>query len=138
MRQWIVVAGLLLVSGCGGGGSAGTAATGPSAGRSAAIPSGTPSVVLNGVRPGQEKATKIDGRWRATTGGIKVALYLYRGAAAINTPRFCSGTIDATGLVKLACADKNPDRTAGRATLKGNTLTVTWQGGPTDTFTRAK
>jgi hypothetical protein len=142
MRLWSVAAGLSLAlpaAGCGGSGKAAapTAAASPSKFPSA-VPTGSPSVVLNGVRPGREKATRLDGKWAATTSGVKVALYLYRGAAAINKPRFCSGTIDAAGAVRLTCADKDTGRTVGKAVLKGTTLTVTWSSGPTDHFTRAK
>ncbi len=34
----------------------------------------------------------MDGTWTSAKGSEKVALYLYRGAAALNSPGLCTGT----------------------------------------------
>jgi hypothetical protein len=149
-RQVFAVATLAVVTaGCSGGGGSGGASSAappnvpggtPSAGASFAgkPPTGVPTAAINGVHPGTEKASGTDGTWVARTGGAKVALYLYRGAAALNAPRFCSGTIDSAKLLKLTCVDSNRDRTSGHAALGsgGKTLTVSWDGGIKDSFKR--
>lgn len=92
--------------------------------------------VLNGVRPGAEKKSSLDGNWTAGSGSRRVALFLYRGAAALNAPAFCTGTIDASGQIKLSCANGSRDRIAGHAVLRSGTLVVTWTGGPKDVLHR--
>ncbi|MFD0537962.1 hypothetical protein ACFQY7_33720 [Actinomadura luteofluorescens] len=88
--------------------------------------------VLNGVRPGAEKKSQLDGTWTAGSGSRRVALFLYRGAATLNAPGFCTGTVDAQGRIKLSCANGSRDRTDGRAALRSGKLVVTWTGGPKD------
>ncbi|WP_433474609.1 hypothetical protein ACQPZP_38690 [Spirillospora sp. CA-142024] len=92
--------------------------------------------VLNGVRPGAEKKSPLDGNWTAGSGKGRVALYLYRGAAALNSPGFCTGTVDASGGIKLSCANGSRDRVAGRAVLRSGKLVVSWTGGPKDVLHR--
>ncbi|MES9538885.1 hypothetical protein [Actinomadura sp. NPDC000600] len=135
----------LLAGGCGGsepsipptagGGPASTGTPGgPSSGGS---PSGGPgAVVLNGVRPGAEKKSALDGTWTAGSGGARVRLHLYRGAAALNAPDFCTGTVNASGHIKLTCTKGTGKRTAGTAAAHANTLTVHWTSGLKDTLHR--
>ncbi|MEV3921575.1 hypothetical protein [Actinomadura coerulea] len=92
--------------------------------------------VLNGVRPGAEKKSRLDGTWTAGSGSRRVALFLYRGAAALNSPGFCTGTVDAKGRIKLSCANGSRDRLDGRAALRSGRLVVTWTGGPEDVLHR--
>jgi hypothetical protein len=140
----------LLAGGCGGsepsippaagGGPASTGSPGgPSSGgaSSGASPSGTPgAVVLNGVRPGAEKKSALDGTWTAGSGVARVRLHLYRGAAALNAPDFCTGTVNASGHIRLTCAKGTGKRTTGTAVAHANTLTVHWTSGLDDTLHR--
>ncbi|MBO2462974.1 hypothetical protein [Actinomadura violacea] len=125
----------LLASGCSGSDD-GAAPSGGGTARSAPLPTRPGAVVTNGVRPGAEKKTTLDGTWTSAAGGEKVALYLYRGAAALNSPGFCTGTIDASAQIKLTCAKGSRARTSGRAVLRSGALVVSWQNGPKDTLHR--
>jgi hypothetical protein len=100
------------------------------------LPTRPGAVVTNGVRPGAEKKTALDGTWTSGKGGEKVALYLYRGAAALNSPGFCTGTIDASARIRLTCAKGSRARTSGHAVLRSGALVVSWQNGPKDTLHR--
>lgn len=131
----------LLASGCSGsddGAAPSGGGTAPSGGasRSAPLPTRPGAVVTNGVRPGAEKKTALDGTWTSAKGGEKVALYLYRGAAALNSPGFCTGTIDASARIRLTCARGSRARTSGRAVLRSGALVVSWRNGPRDTLHR--
>ncbi|MEU9871161.1 hypothetical protein AB0C87_25355 [Actinomadura sp. NPDC048021] len=104
---------------------------------SPAAPAARPTPpVLNGVRPGAEKKSPLDGTWTTGSGSRRVALFLYRGAAALNAPGFCTGTVDAQGRIKLSCANGSRDRLDGRAALRSGELVVTWAGGPKDVLHR--
>lgn len=116
------------LAGCGGSGEPESAPPAPTA-------RPTPPV-LNGVRPGAEKKSRLDGTWTAGSGSRRVALFLYRGAAALNSPGFCTGTVDAKGRIKLSCANGSRDRLDGRAALRSGELVVTWTGGPKDVLHR--
>ncbi|MGI5206677.1 hypothetical protein ACQEU6_34525 [Spirillospora sp. CA-108201] len=122
---------VLSPAGCGGSGEPQSARPSPSG--PAARP--TPPL-LNGVRPGAELKSPLDGTWTAGAGSRRVALFLYRGAAALNSPGFCTGTVDGTGRIKLSCANGSRDRLDGRAALRSGTLVVTWTGGPKDVLHR--
>ncbi|MEU8304535.1 hypothetical protein AB0C84_13335 [Actinomadura sp. NPDC048955] len=118
------------LAGCSGSGEPGSEPS-PSAPAARTAPP-----VLNGVRPGAEKKSQLDGTWTAGSGSRRVALFLYRGAAALNAPGFCTGTVDAQGRIKLSCANGSRDRTDGRAALRSGKLVVTWTGGPKDVLRR--
>ncbi|WP_433175050.1 hypothetical protein [Actinoallomurus sp. CA-150999] len=140
-------------AGCGGAGhgatptavppsALGSPATGPGrtpgtaqAGRAPGIGS---APAVNGVHPGAERKSAADGTWVTGTGNTRVALYLFRGAAALNAPYFCTGTVDAAMRIALTCANGARDRTTGHATLGagGRILTVAWDGGIEDVFQR--
>ncbi|MCO6008629.1 hypothetical protein NE236_27010 [Actinoallomurus purpureus] len=152
MRGWSAVGALALVvvtAGCSGSRHDATPPTVPGAPAASgpASPSGRPSApgavpTMNGVRPGAEKKSAADGTWGARTGGTRVALYLFRGAAALNSPYFCAGTIDGAMRIALTCANGARDRLSGHAALGagGGTLTVAWdagrRAGVTDVFRR--
>jgi hypothetical protein len=117
------------LAGCGG--------SEPSAASSPATASARPTPqVMNGVRPGAEKKSPLDGNWTAGSGSDRVALFLYRGAAAMNAPGFCTGTVDASGQIKLTCANGTRDRLTGRAELRSGKLVVNWTGGRRDVLHR--
>ncbi|MEV0664531.1 hypothetical protein ACIBI3_26490 [Actinomadura luteofluorescens] len=118
------------LAGCSGSGE-------PGSGPSPSAPTARPTPpVLNGVRPGAEKKSRLDGTWTAGSGSRRVALFLYRGAAALNSPGFCTGTVDAQGRIKLSCANGSRERLDGRAALHSGKLVVTWTGGPKDVLRR--
>ncbi|MES9543442.1 MULTISPECIES: hypothetical protein [unclassified Actinomadura] len=109
----------------------------PASSRPSASPTARPTPpLLNGVRPGVEKKSALDGTWTAGSGSQRVALFLFRGAAALNSPGFCTGTVDATGRIKLSCANGSHDRIDGRAVLRSGKLVITWAGGPKDVLQR--
>ncbi|WP_141580795.1 hypothetical protein [Actinomadura sp. WMMA1423] len=109
----------------------------PASARPPASPTARPTPPLqNGVRPGAEKKSELDGTWTAGSGSRRVALFLFRGAAALNSPGFCTGTVDAQGRIKLSCANGSHDRVDGRAVLRSGKLVVTWAGGPKDVLRR--
>ncbi|MFC6884351.1 MULTISPECIES: hypothetical protein [Actinomadura] len=122
----------LLVTGCSGNGPdrADPPASHPAPSTPSASRPSPPTV--NGVRPGAERRSSLDGTW--TSG--KVALHLFRGAAALNRPTFCSGTVAASGDITLTCANGDRTRTRGRASLTSRTLTVGWTGGVRDVLRR--
>lgn len=131
MRHALLALTVLLavpLAGCGGDGGE------PSATKAASARPTPP--VMNGVRPGAEKKSSLDGTWTAGSGKKRVALYLYRGAAALNAPGFCTGTVDTSGRIKLTCANGPGDRVSGRAVLHADTLVVTWSGGVKDSLRR--
>ncbi|RFU41157.1 hypothetical protein DZF91_13335 [Actinomadura logoneensis] len=115
----------------GGGGPGSTGSPNASGSPGASGGPSTPGTV-NGVAPGRAAPSKLDGTW--TAGGVK--LFFYRGAAALNTPNFCTGTVDPQNTITLTCADGSTKRTQGKAVLDGKTLTVTWTGGTVDKLTR--
>ncbi|MEV5569303.1 hypothetical protein AB0L06_04580 [Spirillospora sp. NPDC052269] len=95
--------------------------------------SGAPGApVINGVQPGRAAPSKLDGTW--TSGQVK--LFFYRGAAALNSPNFCTGAVTPQNAITLTCADHSTTRTQGKAELSGTSLKVTWTGGTVDTLTR--
>ncbi|MGI5165203.1 hypothetical protein ACQEU3_12670 [Spirillospora sp. CA-253888] len=127
----------LVIAGCGGDSKEGSGTAATSAAPGGAAPAGVATrPPVNGVRPGAEKKSSLDGTWLARTGGQRVALHLFRGAAALNSPGFCSGTIDKAARIKMTCANGGGPRAAGKAALRGRTLVVTWEGGTRDTFRR--
>ncbi|WP_026415503.1 hypothetical protein [Actinomadura oligospora] len=113
----------------GGPGGPGSTASPDAAGSPNA--SGGP-VTINGVTPGRAAPSKLDGTW--TSGQVK--LFFYRGAAALNSPNFCTGSITPQNAITLTCADRSTQRTQGTAELSGSSLKVTWTGGTVDTLTR--
>ncbi|MCP2335532.1 hypothetical protein [Actinomadura rupiterrae] len=84
------------------------------------------------MAPGRAAPSKLDGTW--TSGTVK--MFFYRGAAALNAPNFCTGTVDAHNAITLTCADKSTKRTKGKAEFTGSGLTVTWTDGTVDKLTR--
>ncbi|MEV0406113.1 hypothetical protein [Actinoallomurus sp. NPDC050550] len=139
-------------AGCGGSGHDATPTAVPPSARATgpgrtpgtgAVPAGRAPVAgsapaINGVHPGAERKSAADGTWVTGTGNARVALYLFRGAAALNAPYFCTGTVDAAMRIALTCANGARDRTTGHATLGagGRILTVAWDGGIEDVFQR--
>ncbi|MFC4910676.1 hypothetical protein [Actinomadura gamaensis] len=128
---------LALATACGGGGGGGgkdeSRNDGADGGQAApSRPAPSAPVTMNGVQPGRAAPSKLDGTW--TSGRVK--LFFYRGAAAVNSPTLCTGTVDAQNTIALTCADKSTERTRGKAVLSGSALTVTWTSGTVDRLTR--
>ncbi|MFG2722841.1 hypothetical protein ACGFW5_31760 [Streptomyces sp. NPDC048416] len=87
------------------------------------------------------KSSDLQGSWTATTGGKTVTMVIAGKGVGLLSPHVCSGAVTESGsmtMLTLKCADQNTERTQGMATIKGDTLQVTWQGAGTDSFTRGK
>ncbi|MFC5180308.1 hypothetical protein [Actinomadura harenae] len=104
------------------------------AGSTPAPSSGVPGapVTINGVQPGRAAPSSLDGTWASS----RVKMFFYRGAAALNSPNFCTGTVDPQNTITLTCADHSTERAQGKAEVSGSSLKVTWASGTVDTLTR--
>ncbi|MFC7913639.1 hypothetical protein [Streptomyces sp. NPDC057386] len=140
------LAGALLLTACGGGGSDDRSDDNASASPS---PSATASADTGGGTGGGEASGKpadgMEGSWLATTGGKAVVLVITGTDAGVFTTggSVCNGTAEnasGTRTIRLKCNDGNTDRASGTVdSLSGKTLKVTWTGkAGTETFTRAE
>lgn len=113
-----------------------TGGTGQSASPSASGGSG------NGSSGGKVAAKDIAGAWAAVLQGKPTALVISGTNVALGGEHTCSGTVSDNGMamIELKCTDGNTDRAAGMPSLSadGKTLTVKWEGGKTDTFTKSE
>ncbi|MFI1094533.1 hypothetical protein [Streptomyces sp. NPDC020917] len=141
-----MVAATLALSGCSSdSGSQGKKS--PSASASSADQP-APSATTSGAAPATASASattsgdaqSVEGVWLATDGGTKVQLVLGKGKAGLTSSSLCGGSYSGKNdiALTLTCMDGNKERTSGHGALNadGNTLTVQWTGGPTDTFSR--
>ncbi|GAA0615770.1 hypothetical protein [Streptomyces crystallinus] len=139
----VALAGCLALAGCSSSDDGGkpkdksAGATGQSASPSASGGSG------NGSSGGGKVAAKdIAGAWAAVLQGKPTALVISGTTVALGGEHTCSGTVSDNGMamIELKCADGNTDRAAGMPSLSadGKTLTVRWEGGTTDTFTKSQ
>ncbi|MFI1103732.1 hypothetical protein [Streptomyces melanogenes] len=97
----------------------------------------------NGSSGGGKVAAKdIAGAWAAVLQGRPTALVISGTTVALGGEHTCSGTVSDNGMamIELKCADGNTDRAAGMPSLSADrkTLTVKWEGGKTDTFTKSE
>ncbi|MCL2728447.1 MAG: hypothetical protein FWE15_00310 [Actinomycetia bacterium] len=142
----MVVVATLALSGCSSdSGSQGKKAPSTSA-SSADQPA--PSATTSGAAPATVSSSPttsgaaqgVEGVWLATDGGTKVQLVLGKGKAGLTSSSLCGGSYTGKSdiALTLTCMDGNKERTSGHGALAadGNTLTVQWSGGPTDTFSR--
>lgn len=87
-------------------------------------------------------AKDIAGAWAAVLKGRPTALVISGTTVALGGEHTCSGTVSDSGtaVIALKCTDGNTDRTVGKPSLSadGKTLTVNWEGGTTDTFTKSE
>ncbi|MDH2411918.1 hypothetical protein ACG5V6_27040 [Streptomyces chitinivorans] len=123
----------LLVSGCGSGGGSGEPESKPSS-EQTAEPTGD---------PGGEAATGgVNGTWSAEGGGKAMVLSVSGDQAALLGETTCTGTADTDAdpvTFTLKCTDGSTDRTKGTVeSVKGESLTVAWESGTTDTFTKVE
>ncbi|MCI0385959.1 hypothetical protein [Streptomyces sp. CNQ085] len=124
------MAAALLVSGCGSDGDSGEPGPGTSSGRTAE-PTG-----------GEAATGGVNGTWSAEGGGKAMVLSVSGEQAALLGETTCTGTAD-TGAdpvtFTLKCTDGSTDRTRGTVkSLEGERLTVVWESGTTDTFTKVE
>ncbi|MBN3930853.1 hypothetical protein IQ279_14640 [Streptomyces verrucosisporus] len=123
----------LLMSGCGSGGGSGEPEPKPSS-EQTAEPTGD---------PGGEAATGgVNGTWSAEGDGKAMVLSISGDQAALLGETTCTGTAD-TGAdpvtFALKCTDGSTDRTRGTVkSVEGESLTVAWESGTTDTFTKVE
>ncbi|MFK8912485.1 hypothetical protein [Streptomyces sp. YS-3] len=96
----------------------------------------------NGSSGGKVAAKDIAGAWAAVLQGKPTALVISGTTVALGGEHTCSGTVNDNGMamIELKCADGNTDRVAGMPSLSkdGKTLTVKWEGGKSDTFTKSE
>jgi hypothetical protein len=142
----VAVVAALALGGCSSGGGSETKQTPSADGQSATVAGTAGAVATSGPTPsgsgtGSSDPTQtVDGVWLTTQGGTKVQLVLGKGKAGLTSTSLCGGGYtdrDGIGLY-LTCMDGNKERTSGHGVLAadGKTLTVTWSGGLTDTFSR--
>ncbi|MEU3374183.1 hypothetical protein ACFYM2_10600 [Streptomyces sp. NPDC006711] len=158
---------VLLLSGCGSGGSdaasnkpsggpsgsasgAAAASATPTAGATsgAAAPGGTGASTPGGGKghgPASQAspatANGLDGNWVAVTRGKPVALVIKGRTASVLGEHQCTGTADgkpAAVTLRLTCTDGDTTRTRGTAKVNGAHLEVSWAGFGKDEFTRNK
>ena len=94
----------------------------------------SPATGANAPKP---TGTGFDGIW-ITSGGKAIAAN-FGGVALIDGATECSGTSDEQGTkyrLTLTCEDGSTGYASGTATVSGDTLTVAWDSGDTDTFDR--
>lgn len=96
----------------------------------------------NGSSGGTVAAKDIAGAWAAVLKGRPTALVISGTTVALGGEHTCSGTVSDNGMamIELKCADGNTDRAAGMPSLSADrkSLTVKWEGGTTDTFTKSE
>ncbi|MFI9151142.1 hypothetical protein [Streptomyces sp. NPDC053367] len=126
---------LLLLSACSNGGgsdddSAPTVSATPTAAQTRQTDGGTPS-----------PADGLEGSWITTSGGSAVALVITGDEAALfgSKGSVCSGSASARS-IRLTCAESDDPWTSGTVDfVDGDTLKVTWSGGPgQETYQRAE
>ncbi|MEV5611546.1 hypothetical protein [Streptomyces sp. NPDC052225] len=88
-------------------------------------------------------AKDAEGIWSATTDGQAVVLVVGGKQASLSTGdgHLCTGSVADTGKLTFAlkCADGNTERNTGTVQSgDGTTMTVSWDGGAKDTFTKSK
>ncbi|MFJ8645637.1 hypothetical protein ACIRNI_05890 [Streptomyces sp. NPDC093546] len=135
----------LALTGCGGGADPGDGRGKTDGGVSPAPSPGTPSPAASPATPTAAPAPPpaLEGAWLGVTDGKAVNLTVKKGhAVVLAESRLCQGFAkDAgQGVVSLTvkCRDGGTDRARGTAReAAGGKLVVTWDGGTTDTLTRA-
>ncbi|WP_338698883.1 hypothetical protein V2W30_21715 [Streptomyces sp. Q6] len=148
IRNVRVVAGVaalvaaLAVSGCSGddGGGDGDSGGGGQDTASASASSAAPD---GGSAGSAGSAKDAEGIWSATTDGQAVVLVIGGKQASLSTGdgHLCTGGVADTGklTLNLKCADGDTDR--GTGTIESNDgtkMTVSWDAGAKDTFTKSK
>ncbi|MFD9789686.1 hypothetical protein ACFWXK_01920 [Streptomyces sp. NPDC059070] len=117
-------------------------ANGGGSGNGAGGGSGSGSGSGSGPGSGKVAAKDIAGAWAAVLQGKPTALVISGTTVALGGEHTCTGTVNDNGMamIELKCADGNTDRVAGMPSLgpDGKTLTVKWEGGTTDKFTKSE
>ncbi|HEX5568822.1 MAG TPA: hypothetical protein VFY14_18185 [Streptomyces sp.] len=134
-----VLTAVLLVSGCGSGeddGGSDRAGSGPSAGESPG------STAQDGTDGGKSADGGVDGTWSTKENADALVLSINGNQAALLGETVCSGPVDTDAdpvALTLTCTDKSTERTEGTVeSVDGDSLTVAWESGAKDTFTRVR
>ncbi|WP_030620082.1 hypothetical protein [Streptomyces sclerotialus] len=116
----------LLLSGCGSSGGGKESTPSPSASAGGA----------------DKAATGIDGAWQAkSANGTVTTLAIIGESATLSAGRTaCQGKVQDMGTTMLAlkCSDGDDTRSMGNVQQNGEKLTVSWENGPTEEFTKAE
>ncbi|MEV6547414.1 hypothetical protein AB0M57_01750 [Streptomyces sp. NPDC051597] len=138
----VALAACLALAGCSGSDGGDKAGKSPDGGGKSASPTATGGAGNGSNGGGTVAAKDIAGAWAAVLQGKPTALVISGTNVALGGEHTCSGTVSDNGMamIELKCADGNTDRAAGMPSLSkdGKTLTVKWEGGATDTFTKSE
>ncbi|GAA3186802.1 MULTISPECIES: hypothetical protein [Streptomyces] len=125
----------MLLSGCGSSGS--------SSEDKPAKETASPSAPDAGGKPAEGAA--VEGAWEAKEGGEPLILVFKNGTAALSRGHKagCLGKVQqmaGVSMVALKCTDGDDSRTMGRLKpgADGKSLTVSWEGGPTEKYQRSE
>jgi hypothetical protein len=131
-----VLAAALLVSGCGSGGSE----DGPEPERTAGQT--TEPAEPTGNADDEAATGGVNGTWSVTGDGKALVLSVNGDQAALLGETTCTGTADSGAepvTFALTCTDGSTDRAKGTVkSVDGRSLTVAWESGTTDTFTKVE
>ncbi|MFD9814311.1 hypothetical protein [Streptomyces sp. NPDC059080] len=125
----------MLLSGCGSSG-------GNSEDKPGKQETTAPSAPDAGGKPSEGAA--LEGAWETKEGGDPLILVFKNGTAALSRGHKagCLGKVQSMAgmsMVALKCTDGDTSRTVGRLKpgADGKSLTVSWEGGPTEKFQRS-
>ncbi|MEV5146926.1 hypothetical protein AB0L14_21525 [Streptomyces sp. NPDC052727] len=133
----VVVAAVLVLSGCGG------AESGKA--KPSASPVSTPAGgTVDGTPSAQDADDKVDatltGSWASFSSGPPVVLRIEGSRVELLGESHCRGTLskeDGGHVIRLKCDDGNADRTLGKIYRStASTMTVDWQGFGADSMQR--
>ncbi|MGV9311307.1 hypothetical protein ACWDR0_03820 [Streptomyces sp. NPDC003691] len=88
---------------------------------------------------GKTKAADVEGAWTATTDNKPLSLAVTQGKAALMAEgAACTGELADHGslMLSLKCADGSKKRTMGTVAVANDELTVVWEGGVKDVFSK--
>ncbi|QDY78272.1 hypothetical protein [Streptomyces qinzhouensis] len=119
--------------------AAGSGGSGDKAAASSPAKPGDGAEDSGGGTGGTTKAADVEGAWTAVTDAKPLSLAVTQGKAVLMAEGgTCSGELADHGslMLSLKCADGSKKRTMGTVAVANDQLTVVWNGGAFDTFTK--